>query len=253
MSRWSRQRQIIIGLLVIGFLVMVSGFLIWFLWPTPSCNDGTKNQDETGIDCGGSCPQICSNAVTPLKVLWSRVLLARSGEWYVVAQIQNQNHNVGSPKVSYSLKLLDAAGGVVGRREGETFINPDETTVILEPNIVVTSGRTPTRALVTINPPVWAKPAQEVPIFSTNRKSFINDPAPRLGAVITNPGVVAFNDIEVLVLVAGNDENVFAASRTLVDRLNPNESRDIYFTWPTPFAEAPAVVTILPRLSAFRP
>ncbi len=27
---------------------------------TPTCNDGEQNGDETGIDCGGSCPNICA-------------------------------------------------------------------------------------------------------------------------------------------------------------------------------------------------
>ncbi len=253
MSRWGRQRQITIGLLVVGVLLVIAGVLAWVLWPAPNCSDGEKNQDETGIDCGGSCPQICANAVAPLKVLWARVLPAREGEWYVAALIQNQNLTVGSRRVAYELKLLDAAGGVVTRRSGETFINPGETAVILETNIPVAGGRTPTRALVTITPPVWEKPVREVPVFNTSRKSFINDPAPRLGAAITNPAVVDYTDIGIYVLVAGNDENVFAASRTFVERLAPGETRDLYFTWPMPFVQAPAIVTILPRLSAFKP
>ena len=26
---------------------------------TPTCNDGVQNGDETGVDCGGSCPDVC--------------------------------------------------------------------------------------------------------------------------------------------------------------------------------------------------
>ncbi len=253
MSRWSSRRQVTIAFIVLVVLVVIIGAGAWYWWPVPSCTDGTKNQTETGIDCGGICPKICAASVVPLKVLWARVLPARSGEWYVAAQVQNQNRTVGARKVSYNLKLLDSAGGVLARRDGETFINPGETALILETNIPISGGRIPTRALVTITPPTWEKPIQEVPIFSTNRKSFINDPAPRLVAAITNPAITDYTDIEVSILVAGNDENIFAASRTLVDKVAAGESRDIYFTWPTPFAEVPAVVTILPRLSAFRP
>ncbi|MBI2482108.1 MAG: hypothetical protein HYV76_00880 [Candidatus Vogelbacteria bacterium] len=253
MSRWSRQRQVTITFIILIVLTVLIGAGAWYWWPVPSCTDGTKNQNEVGIDCGGVCPKICATSVVPLKVLWSRVFPARSGEWYVVAQVQNQNRNVGARQVNYELKLLDAIGGVLARRGGETFINPGETALILETNIPVSGNRVPSRALVTITPPTWEKPVKEVPIFSTNRKSFINDPAPRLVAAITNPSITDYTDIEVSIVVAGNDENVFAASRTLVDRLTRGESRDIYFTWPMPFVEAPAVVTILPRLSAYRP
>lgn len=29
----------------------------------PSCTDGLKNQDEQDVDCGGSCPKKCANAI----------------------------------------------------------------------------------------------------------------------------------------------------------------------------------------------
>ncbi|MCA9460241.1 MAG: hypothetical protein KC550_06860, partial [Nanoarchaeota archaeon] len=33
----------------------VSGFSIYEVEETPTCSDGIQNQDETGVDCGGSC------------------------------------------------------------------------------------------------------------------------------------------------------------------------------------------------------
>jgi len=32
--------------------------------PTASCTDGIQNQDETGVDCGGSCPPCVYNTMT---------------------------------------------------------------------------------------------------------------------------------------------------------------------------------------------
>ena len=29
-----------------------------------TCKDGIKNQDEVGIDCGGSCPELCGNLLS---------------------------------------------------------------------------------------------------------------------------------------------------------------------------------------------
>jgi hypothetical protein len=33
----------------------------------PSCNDSIKNQNETGVDCGGPCPKQCGNCSDGLK------------------------------------------------------------------------------------------------------------------------------------------------------------------------------------------
>src|SRR5208283_2039556 len=31
-----------------------------YVWdPVPTCTDGIQNQGETGIDCGGPCPNAC--------------------------------------------------------------------------------------------------------------------------------------------------------------------------------------------------
>lgn len=40
-------------------------FLIYWSIPNFSCSDGIKNGDETGVDCGGSCPNVCSDSACP--------------------------------------------------------------------------------------------------------------------------------------------------------------------------------------------
>jgi hypothetical protein len=33
----------------------------------PTCNDGIQNQDETSIDCGGSCPAVCPTCTDGIR------------------------------------------------------------------------------------------------------------------------------------------------------------------------------------------
>ena len=49
-------KQFLYGFFYLAILVS----LIWLVYsfefkPAPNCFDGKKNQEETGIDCGGSC------------------------------------------------------------------------------------------------------------------------------------------------------------------------------------------------------
>ncbi|MDP2672281.1 MAG: hypothetical protein Q8O84_00515 [Nanoarchaeota archaeon] len=42
------------------------GFLCKIFTPQPAtCSDGVKNQDETDVDCGGSCP-VCEQSLPPI-------------------------------------------------------------------------------------------------------------------------------------------------------------------------------------------
>src|SRR3989344_6201594 len=68
---WAAGRRFIIlcivGAVVIAFLAAIS---IATFYKSPSCSDGKQNQDETGVDCGGSCAYLCkAKKPTPTVLL----------------------------------------------------------------------------------------------------------------------------------------------------------------------------------------
>jgi hypothetical protein len=50
--------------LVFGFLVYKSFFV-----EIPTCSDVKQNGSETGIDCGGSCTQVCRVQAVSVNVI----------------------------------------------------------------------------------------------------------------------------------------------------------------------------------------
>ena len=54
-----------------GVVVVLAGIIFSIFWSVfyraPTCNDRVQNGDEKGIDCGGSCKNLCtSDALTPV-------------------------------------------------------------------------------------------------------------------------------------------------------------------------------------------
>lgn len=43
--------------------IEVTSCILLFLYFVASCTDGQQNQDEIGIDCGGSCPNECGKSI----------------------------------------------------------------------------------------------------------------------------------------------------------------------------------------------
>ena len=100
-------KQIIFGsfFLIILFLI---GFAVYFLFfkQPPSCFDKKQNQNETGVDCGGSCQSCELKTIRPIEVNWVRTFSA-DGKAVLAAEIKNSNANYASDNFSINFDLLD--------------------------------------------------------------------------------------------------------------------------------------------------
>lgn len=103
-------KQIIFGsfFLIILFLIGFAVFLIFFKQPA-SCFDKKQNQNETGIDCGGSCSACDLKTVRPLETNWIRFFSA-NGKAIIAAEIKNPNINYASDNFSINFDVLDKDG-----------------------------------------------------------------------------------------------------------------------------------------------
>lgn len=130
------KKQIIIVLiyLAIFFLIGYGTYWIWFRH-IPTCNDGIKNQNEEEIDCGGVCGSCEIKTLKNIFVLWTEALPINQGAYDLAAQIENPNPNYGASDISYEFLLYDSFGAVVASKKGNTFILPNKTAYIIEPNI----------------------------------------------------------------------------------------------------------------------
>src|SRR3990167_2373986 len=146
MLTWASKRQLAYLFLVVGTIIVVSAYPIYrsFIYHEPSCFDSARNQDEEGVDCGGSCKAVCSFRVTLLLVDWSRFFKVSEGNYDLAAHVENRNFSAGIERIGYKFELYDNGSNLLAIKKGEIFVNPGEQFVVYEPNIKVGSA-TPTR------------------------------------------------------------------------------------------------------------
>lgn len=225
-------------------LVAIGGVIFYlFVKPAPSCTDGKMNQDELGVDCGGSCPQVCPVEIQPLRVAWKRIFKVDEGRYDIAALVKNPNLRHGIQSVNYTFKIWDAENILLNVETGRAFVNPKEDLLVYLNRIEV-GKRIPARVDFELEAPIWQKVDRETPRLSFSGKKFVNEPTPRLSAVIRNDTPATIRELTVLALLSDGEQNALAMSSTYLPELPAGESREIVFTWPKPFVDAVAFVDL---------
>jgi len=211
--------------------------LFWYFYPKPSCSDGKRNQDEQGVDCGGSCSKICAAATQPLRVLWTRSFFVAPGVASGAAFILNPNPTLGASDVSYRLRLYDAQNILIAERRGTADILPNAQFPVFEGGIPV-GNRIPSRAFLEFtSEPAW-RPQTSPPDLSITNQSF-DEQALVLEADVTNPGVSTMRNIEAIGVIYDEGDNAIGASKTIIDRIAGGGTAHVVFTWLAPFTSSP--------------
>lgn len=236
MAAWSTRRKVTylsIVFAVVFVFIILPIFAVFYQKPT--CYDGKKNGDETGVDCGGSCQVLCSfEALDPI-VLWSRAFKVSTGIYSAVAYIENPNINSES-FATYIFKLYDENNVLITSKENRTFIPKNKVFAVFEPNLE-TQSKVPVRVTFEFKEkPFWVKNLKPVPDLIVGNKTLSGiDTSPRLDAIIENKSINPVERVEAVAIIFDDKENAIAASRTFVDRLEKDGTAPITFTWPLPF------------------
>ncbi len=237
---WSSRRRFSYASITTVALLFAVGIPMYFIYhKPPSCFDGKQNKDETGIDCGGGCSQVCSQEVAPLVVRWSRAFKVTPGNYNAVAYVENPNISAGVKSISYRFDLFDAKKDLIISRTGKTFISPGAISPVFESAIMV-GDRIPVQTFFEITKdPLWFRTDKSYESLSVKNRILSRvDTKPRIDATIVNTSPVKeFHKVETIAVVFGTDGNAIAASRTILPLLSVRESKSIVFTWPYPFSK----------------
>lgn len=232
---WGIRRQLGVFAVFAVMVLLIVGGLIYYFQPAPTCFDNRKNQDEEGIDCGGSEARCapCSEKIHDLTILWTRFFPTRQGIVDGAALLENSNQFLKTAKFTYAFKLYDESGVLIAVRENSTFIWPGEKFLIFEPNILA-ENRAPKRVLLEPRGITWeAGEARPLKIDILKREILLQDPSsPRLEVRIKNQENQIYKNIEMGAVLLGQDGEVLGVSKTLLDRLDIGEEKSIVFTWP---------------------
>jgi hypothetical protein len=252
MASWGTNRRNII-LLIVFILILIPAGLISFLvfYEEPTCFDGIKNGNESGVDCGGSCELLCNNQIIEPLVYWTREFPVVVGFYNVMAYIENQNVDAGARNVEYVFELYDRSNVLLTQRKGTINILPREIIPIFEPNLN-TGELEPARVSFNFTSPiVWQKESPGEKVLVVKDEEIINDNGlPEIKAKIFNTSINTIKKIEVIVIVYDINDNAIASSRTVIEEIRKDREQEIIFTWPAPFESAYSRFEIIPLYDA---
>lgn len=253
-----RSRQQFKYFFLVSTLLLIAGVAgLFFYANTPgSCSDGTQNNDELGVDCGGSCARLCASEVSAVITHWARAFPVRDALYDAAALIENPNFDAGVRAVSYSFKLYDAKNLLVGERTGKTYLNPGERFVLYENGISARSGaNAPQRTFFEFTGEiVWetTDAPREQEVISRDTGFFPAPPpgAPKVTTTLVNRSAKDLENLEVVALLFDAEENVSDISKTTVLRLAAGETQSVTLLL-SPDSAAPARIEIFPHRNMF--
>jgi len=253
---WALQRQ----LLYIGiFIVLVLAFGFFVVYPSlvkePTCFDNKQNGQETGIDCGGSCAQACFFEAETISVLWSRAFRVVPGRYNAVAYIENKNTDKAVERINYTFRFADKDNVYIGKRDGQTTIPPAGKFSIFEPAIDVGNSIPVYTSFEFTEEPVWLNVApdkiNQLKVSVTDIELGGEGLEPRLSAKIRNNSFFNIYELGIVSILYDASGNAVSVSRTYLDELGAQTTKDINFTWPEPFSDTVIVKEIIPIYNIF--
>ncbi|HEY4508783.1 MAG TPA: hypothetical protein VJC13_00670 [Candidatus Paceibacterota bacterium] len=246
MASWAIKRRFIYGGSVVLALVLIFTGLFWkVIYHAPTCSDGAKNGDELGVDCGGSCKNLCtSDALTP-AILWSKIFNISGDVYSAVAYIENPNLNSKNKSAYYQFKIYDENNKLISIKEGYTSIPKGKKFAVFETGLIFKNAKPKSADFSFLSFSPWEKDVTKEPEVRVEYGTLDSvETMPTILGTIYNKSLQNIQNVELDVFALDNKENVVAASRTFVDNLKKNSSQDFVFTWQKPFDTQVSVINI---------
>lgn len=230
----------------------------WIVYPMifkkSTCFDGKLNGDEIEIDCGGSCSRVCDSKVSEPIVVWSRAFFVTDNIYNLAAYIENQNTNAGVIKANYEFRIYDTNNKLLGRKEGSTYIPPNQQFIVFEPRFNAGESQIRSVSFEFLPPFVWQKKdpvLNTLPIKIDNVVLDNNFNMPNLTANIKNESIYDIPPFEVIAVLYDIDGNAINVSKTEREGLVSNGVSPVYFNWPEALPSTPVKQDILVQINPF--
>lgn len=256
MLTWRHQRQAVTISIITFFVLVIFGWIAYTVYPAPTCFDNRKNQQEMGIDCGGSCIPCALKSPKPVELFWARVIPVRQDIYDVVAEVRNVNEVLGAPVMDYEFTLFDDFG-VIAQRSGSTFLFPQERIHIVEADLRTT--RKPVRIELRVLNAKWQiARVEEIPNVLVERRDYrvIDENGRKKSSVeasILNRTPFDYKEFQVNFLVLDSAGNALGVNRVLVENLGAHSRKTVISIWPEELKGDVARVDVEPRINAFDP
>jgi len=146
-------RQIIIAIIFLTTFFLF-GYGTKKITETPAaCDDRIKNGQEEGVDCGlFACGNYCQPDLTPPKIISTKLIEAREGDYDFVAEISNPHPKFGASEVAYELDFFNGNDEIIFKKEGVFYILPGQSKFLILPFITSMIKFVSKQTIFTIHP-----------------------------------------------------------------------------------------------------
>ena len=253
---WRARRQLfVLFLLAMVAVVVLAIMFLPAVIKAPSCSDMKQNQDEQGVDCGGSCALYCPAQIPDPDVIWTRAFPTTPSVYNIVAYVENHAIDAGARDIPYEFRLYDADNILISRVEGRATIMPNGPTAIFAGAVRV-ENRVPTRAsFAFLSHPNWIKLAPatiaRLDVVSTGTRMLDALTDPKLETTIVNNTDFSTGALDVVGILYDEEGNAFGVSKTFIENLDAQGSEKIYMSWPQAFTLEPTTVSVIALPNAF--
>jgi hypothetical protein len=246
MQRRNKQAFIIFVYLLL-FGGFCTGVFFFFLYQTPTCLDGKRNQDETGIDCGGACGQYCiaDLASQPLVITDVEALAYGATSSDAIGNITNKNTKAALRSGTYTFRASDQSGAVVAEATGKFSLLPGESRTVAELGLAVPQNQiTKIELVITDEDWVAFTDFTEPPnILVVNQQfSLLAGQAGYAEArgLLQNSSPYDIRTLGIVVVVRDDTGKALSVNKTTMNTLQSGERRDFRLVWPQSFSGTPA-------------
>ncbi len=241
---WNFRKYLVLGFLLLAIFVIAFLILFKLFYKQSTCFDGLKNQNESGVDCGGKCLKICEEDVSSIEVRWARAFKVKEGRYSVLAFAENNNLFVG--KADYIFGIYDEENILIRNFEGTAFIPSRRPFAVFMGNIDV-GFRKPGRVIFQFKEINWQKNTSGLDSISVKEVAREKDEkgAPRISVQLSNDDRNSVNDLVSVAVLYDSLGDAIGALRIPVGNIPPFESKKVYFSWPLPLSSPIDKIDIL--------
>lgn len=221
-----------------GFGICALGIL-WGVFqgtvaPNPSCSDGKKNQDETEIDCGGSCVPCAIAHLEPIRGNIVGTFNAGS-EVVLLGEIINPNSGFGSSDVKYEFVIHGLDGSILERVAGSEPLASNERRYVYAAGIK-TSAASLGNVEVLISPPNWIqslgnRDSSGVLLSGIPKTDVLNNVV-SVDGTIRNQSPLPQKSARIIVILRDSLGGMIFAGETITEDLGGLESRPFRVLFP---------------------
>ena len=236
MNQWSiRRRRIVLFIVLATLIILVGVPLFFFVYKAPTCADGVMNGDESGVDCGGSCENLCRAEALPIVLKGDpRVLRVATSTYVAVAYAENPNVSGEVYRAGYTFKIFDATSTEpIKVISGSTYIPANSSIAIFEGTFNV-ADTIPLRVIFEWDKNLeWKKVSTRASQVEVTFDGLLSaSTTPRLDAVVENLTPETILNIDLVALIFDETSTIIGASKTYINSLSPGGEENVVFTWP---------------------